>query len=121
MRASTRHLQWKYVICSSLVLLAFLSAARNSIAQRTQLTDIQITGTYVQPSVTRLGINLGDQTSYDSGQMLKNLIFGNSGFEGMKYRSVLHCATVTANTCTDGGTYSDQPNGFWTGGTYLVI
>ena len=120
MHLSTRYMQSQYVILFLVFIAAFLSVPVDGLAQTTS-TNIQIAGTYVQPSVTRLGINLGDQTSYDSGQMLKNLVFGNSGFEGMKYRSILNCVVVAANTCTDSNTYSHQPSGFWTGGTYLVV
>src|SRR5271156_3552156 len=121
MRLSTRYIQSQYVFFFMIFIAAPLNTPLDGLAQTATSTNIQITGTYVQPSVTRLGINLGDQTSYDSGQMLKNLVFGNSGFEGMKYRSVLNCVVVGANTCTDTNTYSHQPSGFWTGGTYLVV
>jgi hypothetical protein len=121
MRVSIMFPQSWYVIFSVLLLIVFLGIPLSGVAQTTTPTDIRVTGTVLQPTVTRLGINLGDQSPYDSGQMMKNLIFGNSGFEGMKYRSVLHCVTVTANTCRDGNTYSNQPSGFWTGGTYRVI
>jgi hypothetical protein len=84
-------------------------------------TNIQVSNTVQQPSVHRLGINLGDQGYWDSGQMLKNLVFQNPGFEGLKYRSILHCAVVSANTCTDDNQYSSQPTGYWTKGTYLIL
>ena len=121
MHLSTRYIQSRYAIFFLFSIAVFLRAPLDSFAQTTTPTNIQISNAYVQPSVTRLGINLGDQTSYDSGQMLKNVVFGNSGFEGMKYRSILNCVVVAANTCTDTNTYSHQPTGFWTGGTYLVV
>ncbi|HEX3470419.1 MAG TPA: hypothetical protein VHT28_04470, partial [Silvibacterium sp.] len=121
MFSSTRRRQSQSVILFFPLLVAFLSVSPDIFSQTTTPTNIQVTGTYVQPTVTRLGINLGDQTLYDTGQIMKNLFFANSGFEGMKYRSILNCATVTANTCTDSDTYSPEANGFWKGGTYLVI
>ncbi len=84
-------------------------------------TNIEITSTVQQASVHRLGVNLGDQGYWDSGQMLKNLVFQNPGFEGLKYRSILKCAIVTANTCTDDNQYSSQPTGFWSGGSYQIL
>jgi len=92
----------------------------NGLAQSTT-TDIQVTGTVQQSSVSRLGVNLSDQTYWDSGQMLKNLVFINPGFEPLKYRSILHCSAVTASTCTDDNQYSPQPSGFWGGGSYTVL
>ena len=94
--------------------------ATSSFAQTTA-TNIQVTSAVQQSSVKRLGINLGDQTYWDSGQIMKNLIFKNPGFEGGKYRSVMICNTVTANSCTDDNQYSPQPTGFWTGATYSLL
>ena len=88
---------------------------------QTTATNIQVTSAVQQASVHRLGVNLADQTFYDSGQMLKNLIFQNPGFEAEKYRSIMVCNAVTANTCTDDNEYSPQPTGFWTGGTYKIL
>ncbi|HEY9126156.1 MAG TPA: hypothetical protein VIM62_03475, partial [Acidobacteriaceae bacterium] len=99
---------------------AMLAASVTADAQ-TSPTNIQISGAVQQPSVNRLGINLGDQGFYDSSQMLKNLIFQNPGFEGEKYRSIMVCYAASANTCTDDNQYSPQPTGFWNGATYTVL
>ena len=93
--------------------------ATPSFAQTTP-TNIQVTSAVQQASVNRLGVNLADQTYYDSGQMLKNLVFQNPGFEGGKYRSILNCIAVSSNSCTDSNTGSPQPTSFWKGGTYSV-
>ena len=84
-------------------------------------TDIQVTSTVQQSSVKRLGINLGDQSYWDSGQLLKNLVFKNPGFEAGMYRSIMICQTVTANGCMDDNQYSPQPTGFWNGATYSLL
>jgi alpha-L-arabinofuranosidase len=108
---------------SSLVLFCMgvaLAGATSSLAQTTP-TSIQVTSAVQQASVNRLGINLADQTYYDSGQMMKNLVFQNPGFEAGKYRSIMTCVAVTSNTCTDSNQWSPQPTGFWKGGTYSVI
>ena len=111
-------------LTSSLLFLTALMSASSAKAQ-TQATvnptNIQISDSVTQKSVTRLGINLGDQSFWDSGQMMKNLTFRNPGFEGMKYRSILHCERVTANSCTDDNQWSGQADGYWNGGSYLVI
>lgn len=86
-----------------------------------QTTSIEVTGTVKQNSVKRLGINLGDQTYYDSGQMLKNLIFRNPGFEGMIYQSTMRAATGTSTTFTDENNYAAWPAGFWNGATYEIF
>jgi alpha-L-arabinofuranosidase len=97
-----------------------LVCAIPGIAQSTT-TNIQVTSAVQQTSVKRLGVNLGDETYWDSGQITKNLIFQNPGFEAMKYRSIMVCAAVSSNTCTDDNNYSPQPTGFWTGGTYTIL
>jgi hypothetical protein len=81
-------------------------------------TDIAITPDVIRPSVQRFGINLGYTTSYDSGQMMKNLIFANPGFEGEIYQSTVRCADASDRTCTDQISASDWPDGFWDGATF---
>jgi hypothetical protein len=104
-----------------LALLALtLNCARTSEAQTTA-TNIQVSGSVQQASVSRLGVNLSDQTYWDSGQMMKNLTFQNPGFEGLKYRVIFHCASATANTCTDDNQFNAQPTGYWNGASYRIM
>ncbi len=107
-------------LIAAIFLLGSFSCAPAGLAQSTT-TNIQIGNTVLQTPVHRLGVNLGDQGYWDSGQMMKNLVFENPGFEGLKYRVILHCASVTANSCTDDNGYNGQPNGYWAGGTYSVL
>ena len=65
-----------------------------------------------------MGINLGTLTNYDSGQMYKNLITQNPGFEGQIWNSTIRCAYGTATSCTDENQWSSWPAGFWAGATY---
>jgi alpha-L-arabinofuranosidase len=85
------------------------------------ITDIAIGSEILHPHVQRFGINLSGQTFYDSGQMLKNLIFRNPGFEGETWQSYLRCKSADANTCTDDNQYSPWPAGFLDGAQYEVI
>jgi hypothetical protein len=113
----SRTLQFSLPIALFVITLA---CAAGSDAQ-TNPTNIQVTGAVQQASVSRLGVNLSDETYWDSGQMTKNLVFENPGFEGLKYRVIFHCTVVTANSCTDDNQFNAQPVNFWTGGSYLVI
>jgi hypothetical protein len=88
---------------------------------QTASTDIQISGTVVQSSVSRLGVNLSGGTYWDSGRMMKNLIFENPGFEGLDYREIFQCARGTADSCEDNNQWNAQPAGFWNGGSYRVM
>src|ERR1700743_226969 len=104
----------------TLIVVGVFAGALSGDAQTTA-TNIQVTSSVQQASVNRLGINLADQTFYDSGQMLKNLIFQNPGFEAQKYRSIMICAAVTANTCMDDNNYSPMAANFWKGASYRVL
>jgi len=84
-------------------------------------THFRVTNQVVLPNVTRLGINLGEQTYYDSGQMTRNLLYRNPGFEGMEYRSILHCIVGGQGTCIDTRHAFQWPAGFWDGARFEVL
>src|ERR1035441_2179176 len=104
---TTSRLLVRGAIAATVLLAAYSSSAQTP-------TNIQVTSAVQQASVTRLGVNLGDQSFWDSGQIMKNLVWRNPGFEGLSYRSILKCSAVTANTCMDDNQYSGQPTGYWT-------
>ena len=83
-----------------------------------QVTNIAIGTSAVQPSVKGFGINLGIEDYYDAGQINKNLVARNPGFEGEIYRSTIRCASGTATTCLDDDAWSAWPSGFWNGATF---
>jgi hypothetical protein len=85
------------------------------------VTHLRVTSQVVLPGVTRLGINLGEQNYYDSGQMVKNLLYRNPGFEGMSYRSILHCNIGGPARCLDTQQGFVWPAGFWDGASYEVL
>ncbi len=85
------------------------------------VTHLRVTREVVLPGVTRLGINLGEQNFYDSGQMMKNLLYRNPGFEGMSYRSILHCSMGGAGSCVDARQGFQWPAGFWDGARFEVL
>jgi len=85
------------------------------------LTNIDVGATVIQTGMKRLGMNIDSQNYYDSGQMLRNLTFRNPGFEGETWQSILHCASVTATTCTDGNVWAQWPANFLQGATFEFI
>src|SRR5579859_2501326 len=103
------------------ILLSAILMAVSLAANGQTSTNIQVTSTVQQASVNRLGVNLGDNGYWDSAQIMKNLIFENPGFEGLKYRVIFHCSVVTANTCQNDNQWNAQPANFWAGGGYLVV
>jgi hypothetical protein len=85
------------------------------------VTHLRVTNRVILPGVTRLGINLGDQNYYDSGQMLKNLLYRNPAFAGMTYRSIFHCQSGGQGRCIDTRGGINFPPGFWDGASYEVL
>ena len=90
-------------------------------AQSAVVTRIAPGPEVLHTGVKRFGINLSGQTYYDSGQMLRNLIFRNPGFEGETWQTILQCKAVTATTCTDKDPYSTWSAGFLSGAHYEFL
>ena len=90
-------------------------------ASNPTVTNINVGSTVIQTGMKRLGINIDSQDYYDSGQMLRNLTFRNPGFEGETWQSILHCAAVTATTCTDTNAWTVWPANFLQGATFEFI
>ena len=106
-----------------LALLAATAAGQAGMGQRggEGVTHLRVTGDVVLAGVTRLGVNLGSQSFYDSGQMLKNLVSRNPGFEGMSYRSILHCDAGGNSFCIDRRQGLKFPADFWNGASFEVL
>ena len=110
----------------------YLSFLLSSISGSTQIrqkqqsaasgiTDVAITNKVRLEGVKRFGINLGRETFYDSGQLLRNLTFRNPGFEGESWQSILRCKVVTRTTCVDGNQYAVWPDDFLKGAHFEFI
>lgn len=113
----------------SIVLLCMLTAAgcHRAGAQKSETADgngptnVVIDGTVAQTDVRRLGINIPAQNYYDSGQIMRNLIFRNPGFEGEIWQSILRCKAVTASSCTDWNQWGGWPANFMQGADFEFI
>lgn len=97
------------------LVVAFSSFAQSNV------TTITVDNTVSQKGVKRFGINLSFLSFWDSGQMMRNLVHRNPGFEPMLYQSVMRCASGSAMTCTDDHVYSAWPSGFWNGASFELI
>jgi len=86
-------------------------------AQSVQPTVVTVASTVAKTGVKRFGLNLGTETYWDSGMMLKNLVSRNPGFEGEMWQSILHCVPATTTTCRDDNGYSVWPANFFSGAT----
>jgi len=77
-----------------------------------QPTNFAIGTTVQQSPVKHLGINIGGQNYYDSGQISRNLTVRNPGFEAEMWSSILNCQAATATTCTDSDSSNVWPGEF---------
>jgi alpha-L-arabinofuranosidase len=98
-------------------------AQRNAATEGngSSVTNIAIDGTIAQSDIKRLGINITTQSYYDSGQVLRNLVFRNPGFEGEIWQTILRCKAVTATSCTDWNQWGQWPANFLEGGQFEFI
>ena len=85
------------------------------------VTHLRVTSQVILSGVTRLGVNLGEQNFYDSGQMLRNLLARNPDFAPMTYRSIFHCQTGGQARCVDSRPGIQFPADFWNGARYEVL
>jgi hypothetical protein len=85
------------------------------------VTRLRVTSEVILAHVTRLGINLGEENFYDSGQMIKNLLARNPESAGMTYRSIFHCVVGRAGLCVDTRPGIRFPANFWNGASYEVL
>jgi hypothetical protein len=103
------------------LLLAFALPLVSTPALMAQATNFEIGTTVQRSSVKHLGVNLAGDNFYDSGQMFRNLTFGNPGFEGETWQTIMQCVAVTATSCTDSNIYNVWPANFLQGATFQVI
>ena len=116
---------WKGAPCAApliaLALISLLPGCAQSTNGGAEVTHLRVTNDVILSKVTRLGVNLGEQNFYDSGQMLKNLLSRNPEFAGMTYRSIFHCDSGGVGRCVDGRPGINFPTNFWNGASYEVL
>ena len=84
-------------------------------------TVIDVSNTQIQSGMKRVGMNIEGQNFYDSGQMLRNLVFRNPGFEGETWQSILHCVSASSSSCTDSNAWTQWPANFLKGASIQFI
>jgi hypothetical protein len=109
------------IAAATAIALGLLGCVPGLAQQAADTTNLRVTNQVILAGVTRLGINLGDQDFYDSGQMLRNLISRNPEFAGMTYRSIVHCQIAGTSLCVDMRQGFQFPANFWNGASYEVL
>lgn len=84
-------------------------------------TTITVSTNVVQADVQRLGLNIAMINYYDSGQVMKELLFNNPGFEGLLFSSVIQLGSGTATSAIESMPFVGWTNGYWTGASYEFI
>ncbi len=85
------------------------------------VTTVSVGTQVLRTDVERFGINLSGQSFYDSGQMMRNLVARNPGFEGEIWQSILRCKVASASACTEENQYTQWPAGFLDGAHFEVL
>lgn len=84
-------------------------------------TTITLSTDVVVPGVRPFGIGLAQVNYYDSGQMMKELLFRNPGFEGLLYQSIVRIGPATATNAVEDLPFTQWPSGFWDGAAYEFV
>ncbi len=108
----------------SLPILAasgFLLTIPRTESQTNNSTTIDISNTVIRPAVKRFGLNLGWVTYFDTGQIMKELVFRNPGFEPQLYQSIVQVVRGTPTSFLDDNTSATWTNGFWNNAAFEVI
>jgi hypothetical protein len=110
-----------FCVCLLLEASVYAQAGTQKALNAQSVSDIVITNKIHQDGVKRFGINLGRETFYDSGQLLRNLTFRNPGFEGEIWQSILRCKAATNTSCMEGNQYAVWPENFLKGAHFEFI
>ena len=106
---------WLWLILLSLLIPSGIPAAAQTA------TDFAIGTTVQRTGVKRLGINITGENTYDSAQMMKNLLYQSPGFEGEIWRSILNCVVTSRTTCQDKDFFGAWPANFLKGASFQFI
>jgi len=102
---------WAITLLASLAALGAGASTVINIATHVAVADVR-----------RFGIGLAQHNYYDSGQMMKELLFRNPGFEGLLYRSIVRVGTnATASSAVEDQPLGQWSSGFWAGASYEVV
>ena len=100
---------------------ALPASLAQSPASSSSSTSIAIGTEVLHHDVQRFGINLTGQTFYDSGQMLKNLVSRNPGFEGETWQANFRCKSATTTSCSQNDAHIAWPSGFLDDASFQII
>ena len=100
------------------LLLALIVTAASTLEAT---TTVSISTNVVVDGVHRFGLNLAQINYYDSGQMMKELLFSNPGFEGQLFQSMIRLGSGTETNAIEDHPWTGWPTGFWDGARFEII
>ena len=103
-----------------MILLSLLIPSGIPAAAQTA-TNFAIGTTVQRSGVKHLGINITGEDTYDSAQMMKNLLYQSPGFEGEIWQSILNCVVTSPTTCQDEDIWGAWPANFLQGASFQFI
>jgi len=106
---------------SAMALLGAIAAFSPAARAQQAKTAITVTDKVKVPRVKRFGINLGGCAYWGSGQILKNYVHRNPGFEGQIFQSVVRVKSGTPTGFVESDAGGRWADGFWDGAKYEVI
>ena len=103
---------------SDYLLTTLLIATASALEAATTIT---VTTNVVVNDVHRFGLNLAQINYYDSGQMMKELVFSNPGFEGQLFQSIIRLGSGTETNAIEDHPWTGWPTGFWDDARFEII
>ena len=113
-------LQCQPIVLLWLILLSLFIPSELPASAQTA-TNFAIGTTVQRTGVKHLGINITGEDTYDSAQMMKNLLYQSPGFEGEIWQSILNCVVTSPTTCQDKDIWGAWPANFLQGASFQFI
>lgn len=108
------HLQLGVLLMSVLLISVWLSKTASAT------TDLVIGDTPILADTPRIGLNLGQWTSWGAEQLSRNII-KNPGFEGAVDRTLVRATDVHRHGFSDAESWLGRPDGFWATADFEVL
>lgn len=108
------------VVLSVVLGVALGALAPTAITTVTTTLDLEIGDTPILAETPRIGLNLGQWTSWGAEQLSRNIV-KNPGFEGAIARTLVRATDVHRHDFSDDEAWLARPDGFWATANFEVL
>jgi len=108
------------VLLGTLVAVAGKTPAPHGSASITVPMELVIADTPVLADTPRIGLNLGQWTTWGAEQLSRNIL-KNPGFEGMIDRALVRASDIHRHGFSDDESWLARADGFWAGAGFEVL